>query len=282
MSATAYRVSIAIFILAALVAAAAFGSGCGSENDLILATTTSTYDSGLLDELVPLFEEETGYHVKVIAVGTGRALEMGRRGDADVLLVHAPSSEEVFMAEGYGVNRQRVMYNDFVVLGPADDPANVRGADDAITALRVVQESQRTFVSRGDDSGTHKRELSLWEELGADPTDESWYLETGQGMGETLQIASQRQAYTLSDRATFLALESVLDLEILYEGDDRLLNIYHAMQVNPERHDGINAEGAAAFVEFMVAGSTQAVIEDFGVEEFGQPLFVPYALPGAE
>ncbi len=268
---------MAILAVAALVAAAAFGAACGSGSDLILATTTSTYDSGLLDDLLPVFEEETGYHVKLIAVGTGRALEMGRRGDADVLLVHAPSSEQVFVDEGYGVNRQRVMFNDFVIVGPDADPVNLRGAEDATTALHAVQKSQLTFFSRGDDSGTHKRELSLWEELGADPTNESWYRETGQGMGETLQIANQLEGYALTDRGTFLALQDVLDLVVLHEGDDQLLNVYHVMQVNPDRHGGVNTEGAAAFVEFMVEESTQAVIEDFGLDEFGQPLFVPYA-----
>ena len=254
-----------------------FSFACGSDDDLILATTTSTDDSGLLDELLPLFEEETGFHVKLIAVGTGRALEMGRRGDADVLLVHAPESEEEFVAGGYGVNRQRVMHNDFVILGPESDPAGLRSANDAIAAMQTIGESAAKFISRGDDSGTHKLELSLWQALDIDPSGQSWYREAGQGMGATLQIASQREAYTISDRATYLALEDVLDLAVLHEGDPRLLNIYHVMQVNPERHGGVNAAGAQAFVEFMVSDVAQALIADFGADQFGRPLFVPDA-----
>ena len=252
-------------------------SACGSSDSLILATTTSTFDSGLLDELVPLFEEQTGFNVKVIAVGTGQALEMGRRGDADVLLVHAPAAEEQFVEEGYGVNRQLVMHNDFIIVGPASDPAELRSVPDAMSALRAIQTLEQTFVSRGDDSGTNKLELSIWAELGYDPTGEGWYLESGQGMGATLQIANQREAYTITDRATYLALLDVLDLEILHEGDPSLLNIYHVMQVNPERSSNVQGESAAAFVEFMVSAEAQAVIAEFGLEKFGQPLFVPDA-----
>lgn len=252
-------------------------SACGSSDSLILATTTSTFDSGLLDELVPLFEEQTGFNVKVIAVGTGQALEMGRRGDADVLLVHAPAAEEQFVEEGYGVNRQLVMHNDFIIVGPASDPAELRSVPDAMSALRAIQTLEQTFVSRGDDSGTNKLELSIWAELGYDPTGEGWYLESGQGMGATLQIANQREAYTITDRATYLALLDVLDLEILHEGDPSLLNIYHVMQVNPERSSNVQGESAAAFVEFMVSDEAQAIIAEFGVEKFGQPLFVPDA-----
>ncbi len=254
-----------------------FGAACGGDETLILATTTSTFDSGLLDELEPLFEEQTGLNLKIIAVGTGQALEMGRRGDADVLLVHAPTAEEEFVADGYGVNRQLVMHNDFVIVGPADDPSEMRRAEDAVTAFLGLRESETTFVSRGDDSGTHKRELSLWNELGFDPTGEDWYLESGQGMGATLQIANQRKAYTLTDRATYLALKDVLDLEILFEGDPSLLNIYHVMQVNPDTSGDVNASGATAFVDFMVADETQAIIAEFGIDKFGQPLFVPDA-----
>ena len=252
-------------------------SACGSSDSLILATTTSTFDSGLLDELVPLFEEQTGFNVKVIAVGTGQALEMGRRGDADVLLVHAPAAEEQFVEEGYGVNRQLVMHNDFIIVGPASDPAELRSVPDAMSALRAIQTLEQTFVSRGDDSGTNKLELSIWAELGYDPTGEGWYLESGQGMGATLQIANQREAYTITDRATYLALLDVLDLEILHEGDPSLLNIYHVMQVNPERSSNVQGESAVAFVDFMLSDEAQAIIAEFGVEKFGQPLFVPDA-----
>ena len=253
------------------------GVACGGGNDLILATTTSTDDSGLLDVLVPAFEEATGYQVKIIPVGSGQALTMGRRGDADVLLVHAPSAEEEFVAEGYGTNRRLIMHNDFVVVGPADDPAGVREASNAPQALRTIASAEASFISRGDDSGTHQRELSLWEELGFDPTGAGWYSEAGSGMAATLQVANQRNAYTISDRATYLAQLDVLDLAVLHEGDPRLLNIYHVMQVNPERFDAVNASGAEAFVAFLVSEEAQALIADFGVERFGKPLFVPDA-----
>ncbi len=269
---SAYR-----FGFVALAALLLLASACGSGDSLILATTTSTFDSGLLDELVPLFEDQTGFNVKIIAVGTGQALEMGRRGDADVLLVHAPAAEEQFVEEGYGVNRLLVMHNDFVIVGPAGDPADLRGAEDAMTALHAIRKSEQTFASRGDDSGTHKLERSIWEELDFDPTGERWYLESGQGMGATLQIANQREAYTITDRATYLALIDVLDLEILLEGDPSLLNIYHVMQVNPERSSNVQGEIAAEFVDFMVSDEAQALIAEFGVEKFGQPLFVPDA-----
>src|SRR3990172_8533649 len=215
------------------------GAACGGSDELILATGTTLQDSGLLDALVPAFEEESGYKVRAIAVGTGLALEMGRQGNADVLLVHAPEAEETFVAEGYGVNRRLVMHNDFVIVGPADDPAGVRGAP---AALRAIARAEASFVSRGDDSGTHMLELSLWEELGSDPAGESWYEESGQGMGATLQIADQRDAYTISDRATYTVLRETLDLVVLYEGDPRLLNVYHVIQVNPKRFDALNAQ----------------------------------------
>ena len=268
----AYR--LALLMLGGVLLLAA---SCRGEEALILATTTSTFDSGLLDELEPLFEAQTGLNLKIIAVGTGQALEMGRRGDADVLLVHSPTAEAEFVEDGYGINWKLVMTNDFVIVGPADDPIGMRRAEDAVTALLGLRKSEMTFVSRGDDSGTHKRELSLWNQLGFVPTGTDWYLEAGQGMGATLQIANQREAYALTDRATYLALKDVLDLEILYEGDPDLLNIYHVMQVNPETSKDINAGGAEVFVDFMVADETQAVIAEFGVDKFGQPLFVPDA-----
>jgi tungstate transport system substrate-binding protein len=260
-----------------VLAAAALFAACGGGDDLLLATTTSTQDSGLLDVLIPAFEDASGYNVKEIAVGTGQALELGRLGNVDVLLVHAPQAEEEFVAEGYGVNRQLVMHNDFIIAGPADDPAGVAGAAGALEALRAIFDAGATFISRGDDSGTHKLELALWQELGLDPTGEGWYLESGQGMGATLQIANQRDAYTIADRGTYLALREHLDSVVLLEGDRRLLNIYHVMQVNPGRFDGLNAAAAAAFVDFLVSGEGQAIIRGFGVEEFGQPLFIPDA-----
>lgn len=260
-----------------MMAVALFGAACGGGNEVILATTTSTRDSGLLEVLVSAFEEAAGYHVKVIAVGSGQALEMGRRGDADVLLVHAPEAEEEFLAEGYGINHRLVMHNDFVIVGPADDPAAVGEASDALAALQAIAGAGASFISRADDSGTHRLELSLWEELGLEPAGEPWYGEPGQGMAATLQIANQRGAYTISDRATYLALREVLDLEVLHEGDPRLLNVYHVMQVSPERFDRLNADGAAAFVDFLVSEDGQALIGDFGVDRFGRPLFVPDA-----
>lgn len=264
-------------IAIALVLAAALASACGGGKSLILATTTSTQDSGLLDVLVPVFEDESGYNVKVVAVGTGEALQMGGRGDADVLLVHAPKSEEEFVSEGNGVNRQLVMHNDFIIAGPADDPAGIADAEDALGALQAIADAGAPFISRGDDSGTNKLELALWEELGFDPAGEGWYEESGQGMGATLQIANQRRAYTISDRGTFLSLSDTFDLKILFEGDPKLLNIYHVMQVNPDKFDGLEEEGAAAFVAFLVSDKAQSLIRDFGVEQYGQPLFIPDA-----
>ncbi len=247
-----------------------------SSREIILATTTSTQDSGLLDILVPMFEKQTGYTVKVIAVGTGAALRMGERGDADVLLVHAPEAEEAFMAAGHGIERRYVMYNDFVIVGPAEDPAHIRGLPEAPEALKAIAQAQALWISRGDDSGTHKKEKSLWAEAGFDVAalaSESWYQESGQGMGATLRIASEKGAYTLTDRATYLNLRDTLHLDILVEGDPRLHNIYHVIVVNPEKHPGVHVEGARAFADFLTAPETQKIIAAYGVDRFGQPLF---------
>jgi tungstate transport system substrate-binding protein len=252
-------------------------AGCGGGKEIILATTTSTQDSGLLDELLPAFKEVSDYKVKVIAVGSGEALAMADRGDADAVLAHAPSSEEELVDKGSVVNRQLVMHNDFIILGPADDPAGIKDMDSAAEALTAIADNESPFVSRGDDSGTHKLELKLWEQAGLDPEGQGWYEQSGQGMGATLQIANQRGAYTISDRGTYLAQTSNLGLEVLLEGDPALLNVYHVMQVNPEQFDGVDAEGAQAFVEFMVSDEAQQMIRDFGVQEFGQPLFFPDA-----
>ncbi|NKE07148.1 substrate-binding domain-containing protein [Mesobacillus selenatarsenatis] len=244
------------------------------KTDLILATTTSTQDSGLLDVLKPDFEEKNNYNLKIIAVGTGQALEMGTRGEADVLLVHAPSAEEEIVKSGDAINRQKVMYNDFILVGPAEDPAKVKGLSVTV-ALTKITESKASFVSRGDDSGTHKKELALWKDSSLDPKNlGDSYIEAGQGMGATLQIASEKKGYTLTDRATYLAQKKNMpDTEILVEGDESLLNIYHVMQVNDEKHDKVNAEGAKAFVEYMVSEDTKKIIKEFGVDEYGQPLF---------
>lgn len=238
--------------------------------ELILATTTSTQDSGLLDVLVPAFEKQTGYRVKTIAVGSGQAMSMGERGEADVLLVHAPDSEKKFMEAGHGVNRQLVMHNDFVVVGPPSDPAKIKGTKAAKDSLKKIADAQAIFISRGDNSGTDQLEKKLW---GTAPKGQSWYQETGQGMGQTLNIASEKGAYTITDRATYLATKKNLQLDILVEGDKDLLNIYHVIQVNPAKSDKINAAGAKAFADFMVGKDTQDTIAKFGVDKFGQPLF---------
>jgi len=244
--------------------------------DIILATTTSTQDTGLLDTLMPIFEDESGYNVKVIAVGSGQALAMGERGDADVLLAHAPASEEELVDKGVVINRQLVMHNDFIIVGPEDDPAGIKGMT-AADGLAAIYDKGATFVSRGDDSGTHKAELALWKKAGLEPAGQSWYEQSGQGMGATLTIANQTGAYTLADRGTYLAQKENLELVVLVEGDPVLFNIYHVMQVNPDKFDLVNGPGGAAFVEFMVSDATQAIIKDFGVEKFGQPLFIPDA-----
>ncbi len=246
--------------------------------EIILATTTSTYDSGLLDYLLPLFEDSTGYTVKVVAVGTGKALRMGQEGNADVLLTHAPAAEKPLVEAGDVVDYTLVMYNDFVIVGPADDPAGVAQAADAADAFRRIATAGAAFVSRGDDSGTHKKEKALWQQaLGAVPNDQPWYLESGEGMGATLRIASEKGAYTLTDRGTYLALRGTLGLDILFEGDPMLLNIYHIMRVNPEKWPQVNAEGGRALIEFFVQPETQALIGQYGVDRYGQPLFFPAA-----
>jgi tungstate transport system substrate-binding protein len=271
------RMTFALGLLLFWLAASVLLAGCGGGNELILASTTSTRDSGLLDELIPEFERQTGYNVKTIAVGSGAALKMGERGDADVLLVHSPAAEDEFMAAGYGVDRRLVMYNDFVLVGPSADPAGIRGMESAAQALQAIADKGSLFISRGDESGTHKRELSLWQETGLDPSGRSWYQEAGVGMGQALMIASNKAAYTLSDRGTYLRLSERLSLDIVVEGDPDLLNIYHVIRVNPERHSGLKVEGAKAFADFLVSPQTQEMIRTFGVDEFGQPLFFPAA-----
>ncbi|MEC1523531.1 substrate-binding domain-containing protein [Neobacillus niacini] len=243
--------------------------------ELILATTTSTQDSGLLDELLPIFEKENNVKVKTIAVGTGQALEMGTKGEADVLLVHAPKSEEELVTSGDAINRKRVMYNDFILVGPKDNPAGVSG-DDVKAAFQKITEVKSNFITRGDDSGTHKKELGIWTAANIQPTGDT-YISTGQGMGASLQIANEKNGYILTDRATWLAQEKNLtNLKIAVEGGTDLMNIYHVMQVNPEKHDMVNSTDAEKFVEFMVDSKTQDVIESFGKEEFGQSLFIKY------
>jgi tungstate transport system substrate-binding protein len=247
------------------------------KGDFILATTTSTQDSGLLDVLLPLFEERSGWQAKPIAVGSGQAMEMGRNGDADVLLVHSPAAEETFMEEGFGAQRVLVMHNDFILVGPESDPAGVADTASAVDALTAIYDAGAPFISRGDDSGTHALELKLWGAAELDPAGEDWYQESGQGMGATIQIASQKDAYTIADRATYLAQGEDLGLTVLNEGDSAYFNIYHVITLNPEKNDGINVEAGDAFLQFLVSEEAQAVIEDFGVAKYGQPLFVPDA-----
>ncbi|HEX9401372.1 MAG TPA: substrate-binding domain-containing protein [Anaeromyxobacter sp.] len=251
----------------------------GPAKTVILATTTSTQDSGLLDVLVPAFEKESGYVVKTISVGSGQALAMGRRGEADVLLVHAPEDEERFVAEGHGVERKLVMHNDFVVVGPPADPAHVRGAPSTKEALRRIADASALFLSRGDSSGTHAKEKGLWKAAAVDPEGRRWYQQTGLGMGETLNVASEKDGYTLTDRGTYLARHRArpLHLEILLQGEPLLLNVYHVVPVNPARWPKVNAAGARAFAAFLVSASTQAVIGRFGVDRVGAPLFIPDA-----
>jgi len=251
-------------------------AGCENTRDIILATTTSTQDSGLLDELVPLFERQSGYRVKTIAVGTGEALAMGRRGDADVLLAHAPELERGVVEEGSAVNRRIVMHNDFLIVGPENDPAGVHGSSSGAESVRAIAERNASFVSRGDNSGTHIREQNLWEAAGVNP-DGEWYMSTGQGMGATLLIAAELEAYTLTDRGTYLALKDRAGLEVHVEGDPAFLNIYSVLEVNPARYPRINSEGARRFSEFLLSEEAQELIRGFGVEQYGQPLFFPDA-----
>ena len=251
-------------------------SNVAQSNVVIVSTTTSTQDSGLLDVLVPMFERKTGLSVKTISVGTGQALALAARGEADVTLAHAPSVEKKYVEDGKMSNRRLVMYNDFVIIGPAEDPAKIKGLPHAPDALRRIAESQSRFVSRGDKSGTHVLEQGLWKQAGLEPKG-VWYIESGQGMGQTLGIANDRRAYTLTDRGTYLAFQRRIDLPILVEKDRPLLNVYSVMEVNPANGPRVNAAGGKAFAEFMLAPETQAVIRTFGVDKYGQALFVPIA-----
>jgi tungstate transport system substrate-binding protein len=268
---TMRRIFVALGILLALAAPALAQSSV-----VILSTTTSTQDSGLLDVLVPMFEKKSGLSVKTISVGTGQALALAARGEADVTLAHAPALEKKYIDDGKMRDRRLVMYNDFVIIGPEDDPARIKGLPKAVDALKRIAESQSRFVSRGDKSGTHTLELALWKQAGIEPKG-AWYIESGQGMGQTLGIANDRRAYALTDRATFLAFQKRVDLPILVEKDRPLLNIYSVMEVNPANGPRVNAKGGKAFADFMLAPETQAVIKRFGLDKYGQPLFVPVA-----
>lgn len=283
-------------LLLVLLMAAAVFAGCGQTEEktddqaaaepqaaeiqgtVRLATTTSTQDSGLLDVLLPAFTFDTGWEVDVIAVGSGAAMEMGKNGEADVLLVHSPKDERAFVAAGDGPARYDVMYNDFVIVGPKDDPAGLKaGAPaDGVAAIKLIAEKQALFISRGDDSGTHKKELSLWEKAGITPSG-SWYISAGQGMGAVLTMANDQLAYTLADRATWLTYAADTDLAIVTEGDASLFNQYGVIVVDPTKNEQINEQGALDFQTWILSEKAQKLIGEYGVEEYGQVLFTPNA-----
>lgn len=248
----------------------------GLARDLHLATTTSTDNSGLLDFLLPRFEAKTGIAVRVISVGTGKAIKLGENGDVDVILVHSRPDEDRFVAQGYGVNRRDVMYNDFVIVGPAEDPAGVHGMRDPIAAFSKIQHAGAAFVSRGDESGTNKMEMRYWNQLKEDPKDNPGYRSAGRGMGAVLLMASELKAYTLTDRATFYAMQDKLDLKILVEGDPRLFNPYGVIAVNPQKHPDVNYDDAMRFINWLTSSEGQQTIGDF--KAGGKQLFFPDAM----
>lgn len=268
--------AVVVLLLAAMLAATL--SACELpwakvNKEIIMATTTSTRDSGLLDVLIPVFEAKTGLIVKSIAVGTGQALEMGTRGEADVLLVHAPSAERPLVENGTASSRRLVMHNDFVIVGPTGDPAGAAAADGAVAAFGAVAAAGEMFVSRGDNSGTHTMEKNLWAAAGIAPSGNRWYQEAGLGMGDTLAVTSEKQGYTLTDRATYLARKATLDLEIVCEGDPVLLNLYHVMEVSSKKFAKVNAKGAKAWADWLLTKEAQDLIAAFGVDKYGEPLF---------
>lgn len=255
--------SIALLFCLSLTVSAA-------ENIIRLATTTSTYNSGLLDKLLPVFEQKYGVKIHVLSVGTGKALRMGRDGDVDLLMTHAPAAEKVFIEQGHGIEAKSVMYNDFVVVGPSNDPAGIEGNSDVVSALHAIAESRSVFISRGDDSGTHKKELALWTSAGVTPGFEG-YKEIGQGMGKVLQVSDELQGYTLTDRGTWLAYQHRLQLKLMVAGDQRLFNPYQVILVNPARYEGLNTEGARALAQWLVSAEGQALINNFTIN--GEVLF---------
>jgi tungstate transport system substrate-binding protein len=274
---TSLRTTLLAWMAALLLAPAAL-AGAPSSN-VILATTTSTQDSGLLDVLIPVFEKQTGLKVKTIAVGSGQALAMGEKGEADVLLVHSPDAEKKFMAARHGLHRRLVMHNDFVIVGPA---GRLQGARTAPEALRLIATSGLLWLSRGDNSGTHAQEKKLWKASNLDPEGQRWYQQTGLGMGQTLSVASEKKACTLADRGTYLAMKKILGLAVLVEGDPSLANIYHVIEVNPDKFPKVNTLGGRAFADFMVSNNAQDLIRKFGIEKYGSPLFFPDAGSGED
>lgn len=279
----------AIMIIVLMLAAAA--AGCAgkkaeqpkeepkaadvNKQEVILATTTSTVDSGLLDVLKPQFEKETGLKLTIVSVGSGQAIEMAKKGEADALLVHSPKDEKTIADSKVVINRQLVMHNDFLLVGPANDPAKIKGKKTQ-DAFKAIAAAKALFISRGDKSGTDKKEKGIWEKVKIKPAG-TWYQETGAGMGQTLNVAAEKGGYTLTDRATYLAQKKNNNLQIIVEGDKDLLNIYHVMLVNPEKYNKVNAKGGQAFVDFMVSASTQETVKKFGVDKYGQALFIPDA-----
>lgn len=270
---------ICAFIATLVIVVSGFSSSAAAASkSLLLATTTSPLDSGLLDVLLPLFKKESGYIVKTIAVGSGQAMKMGHKGEVDVLLVHSPEAQNKFVIEGSGRASRVVMHNDFVLVGPHSDPAKVRGSRSSTEAFRKIAASKALFLSRYDSSGTHVREMEIWKAAEVSPEQQKWYQQTtGMGMGQTLFTADERKGYTLTDRATYLALKDKLELVILVEGDPKLLNVYYVIEVNAAKWPRVDAAGAKAFADFMVSPETQKVIGEFGVAKFGSPLFVPDA-----
>lgn len=270
------------FSLTGLLAALLVGAlvtGCAERKALskiILATTTSTQDTGLLDELIPKFEKEKNIRVSVIAVGSGEAIAMGTRGDADVLLVHSPEEEKMFVKQGYGVNRRAVMQNDFVIVGLGKDPAKIKGLKNAAEAFKRIAERKATFITRGDESGTYKKEMSIWKQAGISPAGE-WYINAGQGMGETARIASEKGAYTIIDRGTYLSLKKSLKLVILVEGAKDLVNPYSVIAVNPKKFSRVRYQEAMEFINWITSPGVQEMIGEFGKDKYGQALFKPTA-----
>ena len=271
MRAARWATAVVAFVL--LTACGGPAAAPSAERSLILATTTSTQDSGLLDDLLPAFSADTGWQVKTVAVGSGQAIELGRRGEADVLLVHSPDAEKKFVAEGTAGRRLLVMHNDFVLVGPEADPAGIRGVGVAEAMSRIAR-SQAVFIARGDDSGTASKEKALWQQAGVTPSGE-WYQETGQGMGATLRVAAEKGGYTLSDRATYLSQPDGLTL--LNEGDPGLLNVYHVIEMTTKAGDRVQPDAALAFADWITGPAAQQRIGEFGRAQFGQSLFTPDA-----
>jgi tungstate transport system substrate-binding protein len=272
-----------VHVLAAAVLLALIGSGLSvagivpERKSLILATTTSTQDSGLLDVLIPAFEKDSGYIVKTVSVGSGQALKMGEKGEADVLLVHSPDEEKKLVEQGFAINRRLVMHNDFVIVGPAGDPAKIKGVKSASEAFRKIANANALFFSRGDNSGTHALETRLWKTAEVNVEGQKWYQQTGLGMGQTLNISAEKKAYTLTDRGTYLSLKKTLGVDLLVEGDPLLLNVYHVMEANPAKWPKVNSQGAKAFADFVISPKGQNIVKRFGIEKFGLPLFFPDA-----